>query len=105
MPNLTQAPRPLKWTCPCCAAKIDWDIPYCKECGTGLPKTPRPLFLIVSSTVLFFLLGFPAGLIAVYSFTYIMFGLWQLATICSISAGIFSILLWFMLKMSDGTRP
>ena len=105
MQNLKQAPKSLTWTCPCCDAKVDWDIPYCKECGVGLPKTPRPLFLIFASTILFFLIGFPAGLIAVYSFTYMLFGLWELAAIFGVSAIVFATLLWFMLRMSEGTRP
>lgn len=91
-------------TCPACAAKLENDLPYCASCGVGLPKFPRPVSLIVGSTVLFFLVGFPAGLIALYGFAYFVFGEWSELWPLVVSAIIFWVLLQLMLGMNEGTR-
>src|SRR5579885_813008 len=104
MQNLRQAVQPLKWKCPCCAAKIDCDIPYCKDCGFGLPKIPRPIFLIISSTLLFFLIGFPAGLMSLYSLVYMFFGHWEVGRLSALLGIVFVTSMKFMLLMSEGTR-
>ena len=104
MQNLRQADRPLKWVCPACHASIDCDVPYCGACGFGLPKMPRPWVLTFGSTVLFFLIGLPAGLLAIYLFCYMLMGVHGLAATCLISLAVSTILLRVMLAMSEGKR-
>jgi len=102
--NLRQADRSLKWSCPACSASIDCEYPYCVQCGYGLPKIPRPRALTIGTTLLFAVIGFPAGLIAVYSFGYILGGIHELEPICIVSLLVCFALLRLMLVMSEGTR-
>lgn len=103
-PKVEQFEKLLDRTCPVCAAKLESDLPYCASCGVGLPKFPRPVALTMGSTVLFFLVGLPAGLVALYGFAYYVFGEWSDLWPLVISAAIFWALLQFMLEMSEGTR-
>src|SRR5438105_4376016 len=102
----TSAPLPklLERTCSNCSAKLDNDLPYCGACGLGLPKFPRCRALVVTSTALFFLIGFPAGFVALYYLTFMLMGFWSAALPLVILAGICIVLLRFMLEMSEGTR-
>ena len=97
-------PRLLERTCENCSAKLDSDLPYCGACGFGLPKFPRPRLWVAASTTLFFLVGFPAGFLALYYLTFMLMGFWSAALPLVLLAGVFRVLLWFMLEMSEGTR-
>lgn len=98
-------PKILERTCPHCDAKLDCDLPYCGVCGYGLPMLPRSAALIFTSTALYFVVGCPAGIAAIYCFTFCLIGIFSGIIPALILGSIYWACAKFMLSMNKGIRP
>ncbi len=101
-----ESPAPLtkilEMTCPDCAAGMEGELPYCASCGYGLPKLPRAPILVFFSTALYFVVGCPAGLAAIYCFTFCVIGVWTGIIPALVFGCVYWALAHFMLKMAQG---
>lgn len=103
MESTTPLPTTTEMTCPVCAAKLEGDLPYCAACGYGLPKLPRPPILVFFSTALYFVVGCPAGLAAIYCITFCGIGIYTGILPALALGSVYWALAHFMLKMSQGS--